>query len=49
MMKLLRFLGNEFILGSLIVLLSVFTALSSYQGTMADSKQNEFEISGMKI
>src|SRR5512145_1118275 len=47
-MKFLRFLGNEFVLGTLIALLSVFTAVASYQGGMADSKQNEFEISGMK-
>lgn len=47
-MKFLRFLGNEFFLGTLIALLSVFTAVASYQGGMADSKQNEFEIKGMK-
>jgi hypothetical protein len=47
-MKFLRFLGNEFVLGTLIALLSVFTAVASYQGSMADSKQNESEISGMK-
>ena len=47
-MKALRFLGNEILLGSLIAILSVLTALASYQGAMADSKQNEFEISGMK-
>lgn len=48
MMKFLRFLGNEFVLGTLIALLSVFTAFASYQGSMADSKQNESEIQGMK-
>src|SRR5574339_1105540 len=47
-MKFLRFLGNEFVLGTLIALLSVFTAVASYQGAMADSKQNESEIQGMK-
>lgn len=47
-MKFLRFLGNEFFLGTLIVLLSVFTAFASYQGSMADSKQNEAEVNGMK-
>ena len=46
-MKFLRFLGNEFVLGTLIALLSVFTAVASYQGSMADSKQNESEIAGM--
>jgi hypothetical protein len=47
-MKSLRVLGNEIILGSLIALLSIFTAVASYQGSLADSKQNEFEIQGMK-
>jgi hypothetical protein len=47
-MKFLGFLGKELVLGTLIALLSVLTALASYQGAMADSKQNEFEISGMK-
>ena len=47
-MKFLRFLGNEFVLGTMIAILSVFTALASYQGGMADSKQNEYEINGMK-
>lgn len=47
-MKFLRFLGNEFVLGTLITLLSVFTAMASYQGSMADSKQNEHEILGMQ-
>lgn len=47
-MKALRFLGNEFVLGTLITLLRVFTAVASYQGSMADSKQNENEILGMQ-
>jgi hypothetical protein len=47
-MKFLHFLGKEFVLGTLITLLSIFTAVASYQGSMADSKQNESEISGMK-
>lgn len=47
-MKPLRVLGNEIVLGTLIAILSIFTAVASYQGSMADSKQNEFEISGMK-
>jgi hypothetical protein len=47
-MKSLRFLGNEIILGTLIALLSVFTAVASYQGSIADSKQNEHEVLAMK-
>jgi len=47
-MKIFRFLGNEILLGTLIALLSVFTAVASYQGAMADSEQNKFEILGMQ-
>jgi len=47
-MKYLRFLGNEIVLGTLIALLSVFTAVSSYQGSLADGGQNDYEILGMK-
>jgi hypothetical protein len=48
MKKVLGFLGNEFFLGTMIALLSVFTAVASYQGAMADSEQNKFEILGMQ-
>ena len=43
-----KFFGNEVFLGAMIAILSVFTAFVSYQGAMADSKQNEYEIQGMK-
>ncbi len=43
-----KFFSNELFLGTMIAILSVFTAFVSYQGAMADSKQNEFEIQGMK-
>jgi hypothetical protein len=46
--KLNRLFGHEILLGSLVAVLSVLTALVSYQGSMADSKQNEHEILGMK-
>jgi len=46
-MKFLRILGNEIILGTLIAVLSVFTAVTSWQGSIADGQQNEFEIQGM--
>ena len=42
MKKIFGFLGNEIFLGTLIALLSIFTAISSYQGAMADSEQNKF-------
>ncbi len=44
----LRFLGSEIILGTLIAVLSVGTAMGSYQGSMADSDQNKYEIQGMQ-
>lgn len=47
-MKNLRILGNEVVLGTLITLLSVFTAVASYQGSIADSKQNESEVAAMQ-
>jgi hypothetical protein len=46
--KLHRLFGHEILLGSLVAVLSVLTALVAYQGSMADSKQNEHEILGMK-
>jgi hypothetical protein len=48
MKRFFGFLGNEVILGTMIALLSVFTAVASYQGAMADSEQNKFEILGMQ-
>ncbi|MDD2921601.1 MAG: hypothetical protein PHQ36_04880 [Anaerolineales bacterium] len=47
-MKYLRFLGNELLLGALIAILSVFTALSSYQSSLAGGEQNNAEIKGMQ-
>lgn len=47
-MKFLRFLGNEILLGTLIALLSIFTAFASWQGSIADSKQSEHELLAMQ-
>ena len=47
-MKFLRMFGSEMVLGTLVVILSVLTALASYQGSIADSKQNEHEIKAMQ-
>lgn len=44
----LQFLGSELILGSLIAILSVFTALSGYQGSMADSEQTTSNVQGQQ-
>jgi hypothetical protein len=49
MKKFSGFLSNEIFLGTLIALLSVFTAVSSYQGAMSDSEQNKYEILGMQF
>jgi hypothetical protein len=43
-----KFLSSEILLGSLIALLSVFTAATSYQGALSDSEQNKAEIQGMQ-
>jgi hypothetical protein len=43
-----KFLSNEILLGTLIALLSVFTAVASYQGALSDSEQNKAEIQGMQ-
>ena len=48
MKRFFGFLGNEVFLGTMIALLSVFTAVASYQGAMADSEQNKYEILGMQ-
>lgn len=47
-MKFLRVFGSEIMLGTLVVILSIFTAFASYQGSLADSKQNEHEIKAMQ-
>jgi hypothetical protein len=48
MKKIVSTLGNEILLGLLITLLSVFTAISSYQGALAGGAQNDAEILGMQ-
>jgi len=48
-MKALRILGSEIVLGTLIAVLSVFTAVASFQGSMADSDQSKSELQGMQL
>jgi hypothetical protein len=48
MKRFFSFLASEVALGTLIALLSVSTAIASYQGAMADSEQNKYEILGMQ-
>lgn len=47
-MNTIKVFGKELTLGALIAVLSVFTAFVSWQGSVADSKQNENEILGMQ-
>lgn len=48
MRKALAIFTSEMFLGLLVVLLSLMTAYSGYDGSMSDSKQNEFEIKAQK-
>ncbi|MBI5352400.1 MAG: hypothetical protein HZB50_07155 [Chloroflexi bacterium] len=48
MKKFFSILGNDIFLGAMIALLSIFTAAASYQGAMADSEQNKYELKGMQ-
>jgi len=48
MKKFFGILGNDIFLGAMIALLSIFTAAASYQGAMADSEQNKYELKGMQ-
>jgi hypothetical protein len=48
MKKTISFLGNEILLGLLITVLSIFTAIASYWGALADGNQNDAEIQGMQ-
>ena len=48
MKKIVSFLGNEILLGLLITVLSIFTAISSYLSAKAGGEQNDAEIKGMQ-
>lgn len=48
MKKIVSFLGNEIVLGLLITVLSIFTAVSSYKSSLAGGEQNDAEIKGMQ-
>jgi hypothetical protein len=43
-----KFFSSDIFLGTMIAVLSVFTAFVSYQGSMSDSDQNKYEILGMQ-
>lgn len=42
-------LGSELVLGLLVALLSVLTALSAYQSSLADSKEADLNVEGQKL
>lgn len=44
----LRWLGSEIMLGTFIALLSIFTGVASFQGSLSDSNQNKFQFEGMQ-
>ncbi len=43
-----RWLGSEIMLGTLIAVLSIFTGVASFQGSMSDSDQNKYQNLGMQ-
>ena len=49
MISRLRFLSSELLLGTLVAVLSVFTALAGYQGSMADGDENKFNVQGQQM
>ncbi len=48
-MDRLKILASELVLGSLIAILSIFTALAGYQSSMADSEQAASNVQGQKM
>lgn len=48
-MQRMKFLTSEVVLGTLIAVLSIFTALASYQGSMSDSDQSKNDVLGMQM
>ena len=48
MLARLRFLSSELILGSLVAVLSVLTAVTGYQGSMSDGEQAKYTILGQQ-
>lgn len=48
MLNRLRMIASELVLGSVVVAMTILTALSGYDGAMADSKQNEYEVMAQK-
>ena len=49
MLARLKILTSELILGSLIAILSVLTALAGFQGSMSDSEQTTKNVQGQQM
>lgn len=47
--KLFSILGSEILLGSLVAILSLLTAVASFQGGLADSAEADANVEGQKI
>lgn len=45
----LSFLSGEFVLGTLVAVLSVLAAVSGYQSSMADSDQTKYNVQGQQM
>lgn len=45
----LKFLSAELLLGALVGILSILTAISGYQGSMADSEQTKYNVQGQQM
>jgi hypothetical protein len=45
----LHFLRSDLFLGALVAILSVMTAFSAYQGSLADSKESDLNVEGDKM
>jgi hypothetical protein len=48
MFERIRLIASELILGTVVVAMTILTAVSGYDGAMADSKQNEYEVLAQK-
>ena len=45
---LLAMLGSDLVLGFLVAILSILTALAAYQGSISDSQESDLNVDGQK-
>ncbi len=48
-MKRLSFLSSDLVLGLLVALLSILTAMAAYQSTIADAESGDLNVNGQKL